>query len=549
MSRRGFMPCLIILPSPSEGFNMALVTNGNSIKDILDMIDGLKEDAVAAQEVLVDIDLPSLRQIASGVIDRLGGSLQFVFAVDERPGSDGFSLHHVFGISARHCFLHVRSEVPTGSLEFPSLTPILPSANWHERKIADMHGLIPVDHPDPRRLVLHEDWPDGLSPLNYDFDASRPVPRVAGEYMFQRIEGEGIFEIPVGPVHAGIIEPGHFRFSSIGEKILYLELRLFYKYRGVERYLQGKSLLGGVLAAERISGDETVANAVAYCQAVERIAGIDIPERAKRLRAVLQELERIHCHLADIAGAATDVAFSAGAAKAAILRERVMAINETVSGSRFLRGVIVHGGLRRDIDNGASRGLLDFADASRNALNELKSSIFDRSSVLDRFERTGALSKSNAVDLAVVGPVARASGIPTDARIDYPYGFYELYPLEIAVRNDGDVAARVRIKFDEIERSLQIIEDALCDIQSGDICAKDTSLPSSGHGLGWAEAPRGLTLCWVEIGDDGRIVNCRWRTPSFNNWPALPYALEGDIVPDFPLVNKSFNLSYAGNDL
>lgn len=528
---------------------MAAIVRGKNIVDIQDAVKDLDKGAVKTEEVFVDIELTSLHKFATDIVGRLGGSLQFIFAVDERPQGEGFSLRHIFGVPAYHCFIHLRSKVASGSLDFPSLTPILPSANWHERKIADMHGLIPVDHPDPRRLVLHEDWPDGIYPMNHDFDPAQPVPRVAGEYQFQRIEGEGVFEIPVGPVHAGIIEPGHFRFSSIGEKILYLELRHFYKYRGVERYLQGRSIIEGVLAAERISGDETVANSVAYCQAIERIAGIDITDRAKGLRAILQELERIHCHLADIAGAATDVAFSVGASKAAILRERVMAINEAIFGSRFLRSTIIPGGLRRDIDDGAHALLLGFVDSTRNALEEFKSSLMDRSSVLDRFERTGALNRNHAVALTVVGPVARSTGIPIDARIDYPYGFYVRYPLEIAVRNDGDVAARVRLKFDEIEQSLGIIKYALHDIRSGNVCVKDISLTPNESCLGWSEAPRGLTLCWVEVGDNNRITNCRWRTPSFNNWPALPYALQGDIVPDFPLVNKSFNLSYAGNDL
>jgi Ni,Fe-hydrogenase III large subunit len=412
-----------------------------------------------------------------------------------------------------------------------------------------MLGLTPTGHPDPRRLVLHEDWPQGLYPWREDFDRSQKVPRVKGTYEFHKVGGEGVFEIPVGPVHAGIIEPGHFRFSSVGEKILYLELRLFYTHRGIEQFMQGKSLLEGALVSERISGDETVANSVAYSRAIERIFSLTIPKRAQKLRAVLLELERIHCHLADIGGAATDVAFSVGAAKATILREKVMDICEMMSGSRFLRGMIIPGGLRRDIDDEVIHRISVLIHVALCDLKELETTIFSRSSVIDRFVKTGVLSREHALNLGVVGPIARASGIPADARADYPYGFYAMHPPDILTRFDGDVAARVRLKFDEARQSLGIIEAALGDMSGGAVYEGDFTVPSNRQALGWVEAPRGLTLCWVELDDEAKIAHCRWRTPSFNNWPALPYALHGDIVPDFPLVNKSFNLSYAGNDL
>jgi len=503
----------------------------------------------ALGEVLIDIELSLLPKLALDIVDELHGTLQFIFAVDERSHNNGFSLHHIFGIPSKRCLLHLKSVIPADAPEFPSLALQLPAMNWHERKIADMLGLTPVGHPDPRRLVLHEDWPQGVYPWRDDFDSKQKVPRVKGTYEFHRIEGEGVFEIAVGPVHAGIIEPGHFRFSSVGEKILYLELRLFYKHRGIERFMRGRSLLEGALVAERVSGDETVANSVAYSQAIERIFKVAIPERAQRLRAVFLELERMHCHLADIGGAATDIAFSIGAAKAALLREKVMSLCEMVSGSRFLRGMIAPGGLRRDIDNEVIHRISSFIEIALCDVKELEATTFSRSSVIDRFMKTGVLSTEHALNLGVVGPVARASGIAVDTRTDYPYGFYAMHPLDIITRFDGDVAARVRLKFDEVRQSLGIIEAALGAIKSGAVRTGDFAVSSRGQALGWVEAPRGMTLCWVEIDDEAKIANCRLRTPSFNNWPALPYALHGNIVPDFPLVNKSFNLSYAGNDL
>lgn len=513
-------------------------------------------------------DIPS---IASRIVNELDGSLQFIFAVDEgvkeldEGGAKGrYALHHVFCIPSINRIMRVVSHIPADSLEFPSVALDFPVANWHERKISDLLGLKPVGHPDTRRLVMHEDWPDNNYLLRNDFDRNQPIPRVDGKYEFVKVEGEGVFEIPVGPVHAGIIEPGHFRFSSVGERIIYLELRMFYKHRGVELLMKDKTLLEGVLLSERISGDESVASSAAFCHAVESIYSSVIPIRAQCIRAILLELERMHCHLADIAGAATDVAFPVGASNALILREKVLSLCESLTGSRFMRGMLIPGGLRRDIDDSSFSKLLDTLEEIECSLSELESSLFSRSSVVDRFASTGKLETKHAKDLGAVGPVARASGIEIDSRVDFPYGYYALRQPEIITKNDGDVSARVRLKFDEIRQSISIIRSAVEDVKDMDteddcVCTDLSAVDGdgmsavskvcAGSALGWTEAPRGQTLCWVELDNDGKISNCRWRTPSFNNWPALPYALAGDIVPDFPLVNKSFNLSYAGTDL
>jgi Ni,Fe-hydrogenase III large subunit/Ni,Fe-hydrogenase III component G len=555
-------------------------------------------------------DIPS---IASRIVNELDGSLQFIFAVDENGKDAGegganvkaknrFALHHVFCIPSINRIMRVVSRVPAGTPEFPSLASDYPVANWHERKISDLLGLKPVGHPDTRRLIMHEDWPDDTYLLRNDFDRNGSIPRVEGKYEFVKVEGEGVFEIAVGPVHAGIIEPGHFRFSSVGERIIYLELRMFYKHRAVELLMKGKTLLHGTLLSERISGDESVANSTAFCHAVENVYELAIPLRAQCIRAILLELERIHCHLADIAGAATDVAFPVGASNALILREKVLSLCESITGSRFMRGMVIPGGLRRDIDASSFAELLETMEEIGCSLSELESSLFSRSSVVDRFAGTGKLETKHATDLGTVGPVARSSDIRIDSRVDFPYGYYALKQLDVITKNDGDVSARVRLKFDEIRQSLAIIHSAVEDLnamllenrcicadldtvgRNTGMCDADSSVNmhgsanagagyymdavkspdsgtcvkngaavaagvSAGSALGWVEAPRGQTLCWVELDGNRVISDCRWRTPSFNNWPALPYALSGDIVPDFPLVNKSFNLSYAGTDL
>jgi Ni,Fe-hydrogenase III large subunit/Ni,Fe-hydrogenase III component G len=475
----------------------------------------------------------------------LNCSLVLMFATDERARNKCFKIYYVFSCKGDE-FIIIQINIDETFPGFPTLTHKIPCANWYEREIQDMFGLGPAGHPDPRRLIHFEDWPPGLYPLRKDFDIRSKPGRVKGEYAYRKVEGEGVYEIPVGPVHAGVIEPGHFRFSVAGEPILNLEIRHFYTHKGVEKLYESTSIDKAVFLAERISGDNSAAHSTAFCQAVEKIAGMDIPPRAKYIRTILLELERIYNHLGDIAGIATDVAYPFGAAHASKLKEQVMQLNEKVTGSRLLRGMNTIGGVRRDIGDKKEMVSKEL-DMLQNNFRELMELLISSPSVADRIETTGRISTEISKGLHVVGLVGRASGIDSDVRRDHPYAAYPELEFKVPVRKAGDVNARTLVRADEVYESLALIQQALSRLPEGEIRTEITKIPD-GCALGYTEAPRGETLYWVDISNN-KIERCKVRDPSFCNWLAIEYAVLDNIVPDFPIINKSLSLSYSGNDM
>jgi Ni,Fe-hydrogenase III large subunit len=407
----------------------------------------------------------------------------------------------------------------------------------------EMSGVVPLDHPDPRGLHLH-DWPKHEHPLSPSFPKARKVPRTGEQFHYRKVEGEGVLEVPVGPVHAGVIEPGHFRFSTAGEPILNLEIRLGYVHRGVEKELEGCSLPRALRLIERISGDNGVAHSLAFCQAVEM--GMAVPERAKLLRCIYAEMERIYNHLGDIGGMATDVAFAVPAADATVLRERMLQLNQRLCGSRLLWGTMAIGGVAKDLDHHAAdvleRSMVDLG----LDLEPIERTLGNSPSFLDRVETTGVLSLQMAKDLRATGPVARAAGWDRDARRDFPYAAYPHLSFLVPVHREGDVLARLKVKVEEVKESISLIKQCLDHLHIGEL---KVAVPvPHGFGLGMVEAPRGELVHCVHF-DQGKIVRYKVRDPSFCNWPTMERAVLGNIVPDFPLINKSYNLSYAGNDL
>ncbi|HEY9204299.1 MAG TPA: NADH-quinone oxidoreductase subunit C [Candidatus Methanoperedens sp.] len=502
------------------------------------------EEAVSHNETYLTVKKDAAVKICDFIYHHLDVPLISVFAQDQRYTLGCFRISYVFSLDREDSFIIIQINIEKE--HFSSITQKIPSANWYEREIRDMFGLIPDGHPDPRPLIHFEDWPLGLYPLRKDFDIKKKPPRVEGEYVYRRVEGEGVYEIPVGPVHAGVIEPGHFRFSVAGEPILNLEIRHFYTHKGVEKMFETISIDKAVFLAERISGDNSVAHAVAFCQAVEKIAGVDVPQRAKYTRTILLELERLYNHLGDIAGIATDVAYAFGAAHANRLKENVMQLNEIVSGSRVLRGMNTIGGVRRDI--GDKKDIISQRLSSLNLdFRELMDLLFASPSVADRIETTGRIYNDIARGLHVVGPAARASGIDRDTRRDHPYAAYGDIEFRVPVLKTGDVNARTRVRADEVYESIAIIQQALSSLPEGDIKANIKEIPD-GYALGYTEAPRGETVYWVNISKN-KIERCKVRDPSFCNWLAIEYAVLDNIVPDFPIINKSLSLSYSGNDM
>jgi Ni,Fe-hydrogenase III large subunit len=422
-----------------------------------------------------------------------------------------------------------------------SATAITPSASWYERELHDLYGIEITGHPNLQPLVFHESWPSGVHP---HLDAS--LNPVRGEYRFLKVKGDGVCEVPVGPVHAGIIEPGHFRFSVVGDTVLNLELRHFYTHKGIEARFEGIPVPSGVMLAESVSGDNCFAHAVAYSQAIENAFGISVPPRGRALRLIGLELERMLAHIADVGALCGDVAFAVPAAYTARLKEFLLQASARIVGTRFWRGLSRPGGMTRDLPGEDTRALGAAIAIAVNEFAELAQMILATPSVLNRFETTGILTRELARALAVVGPAARASGLRLDVRRDHPYGHYRTIPVTAPHHSSGDVMARARIRIEETAISARLIAQTIDELPAG---AVSVPVPwqASAEGFSAVESPRGELLYFIRV-RDGQIQRCHIKSPSFQNWPALPMAMPGNIIADFPLINKSFNLSYSGCD-
>ncbi len=448
-------------------------------------------------------------------------------------------VHYVFDVGThdyKQMMLPVEGPVRSIALQ-------VPAASWYERELHDQYGVEVSGHPDLRPLVFHENWPDGVHPM---VDAVDRVPWASREYRFLTVQGNGIAEVAVGPVHAGIIEPGHFRFSVVGDTVLHLELRHFYTHKGTEKLFEGSFVNAGTMIAESVSGDNCFAHAVAYSQAVENACRVDAPPRASAIRLIGMEFERLLCHISDVGGLCTDVGFTVAAASATRIKESLLQVSSECCGTRYWRGIAVPGGLRFAFD---SRKILEFSQAVSVAARQfadLAQLILNTPSIQNRFEAAGILPRDVARDLAVVGPVARASGIDLDVRRDHPYGHYDSAQFEVPVTHYGDVMARARIRIEEAAISARLIQQTASALPAGSVLTP-LELRGELHGSSAVESPRGELYYWLET-HDGLLTRCYIKSPSFQNWPAMPFAVADNIIADFPLINKSFNLSYSGCD-
>ena len=476
------------------------------------------------------------------------GRLVSLFADDARDQAGAFHLYYVFALDAAHGFCILRVPVSPAQPVFTSLTNALPAVNWQEREIQDLFGLKLEGHPNPRRCALHDDWPK-VYPLRKDFDLHTVLPPFSGErHKFRKVEGEGVFQVPVGPVHAGIIEPGHFLFSVAGEPVLYLQIRLFYTHKGTEKLFENIPVAHGVRLAESISGDSSFAHATAFCHAVERAANVEAPPRARALRTVCLELERLYNHIADIGAIATDVAFAVANAHAMRLKERLLRLNEQITGHRLLRGVAALGGVRCDWGVAQIEAIRQLVAWLRPEFESLVGLIQASSSTRDRLETTGILKPETARDLGVVGLAGRASGVDRDLRRDFPHADYGRVTFTVPVYREGDVLRRMQVRIDEVRQSLSIIEQVIAALPEGATRVDVPAPPPNQVALGYVEGWRGEIFHWIRTDGSGRLARCKIKDPSLQNWPALSEAILGNIIPDFPVVNKSFNLSYSGTD-
>lgn len=434
-----------------------------------------------------------------------------------------------------------------GQANYPSLTASLPATHWAERAVGDFFGLRANGHPRWKSLLLHDDhWPLDLFPLAGAAQATTPRK----PYTFLQVEGEGGHEIPVGPIHAGIIEPGHFRFSCIGEIITNLEIRLGYQHRGIEKRLTEVPWQQSCFIAESASSDAAAGNALTHAVALEQILGIAPPPRAQALRTIALELERLANHIGDLGALAGDIGYSPGASLFPPLRGATLSLAQLLTGNRRQRWYIHPGGVARDIDEARRRMLLEGLAKLAKQVQEHLPLILEHPGVIERMEGTGRLAPSLARDFGLVGPAGRASGSRYDARRHFAHGKYPEAAPAVAYRNEGDVLARAQIKTDEIASSISIITHCLELLPVSPIdMALPLELPINATGIGIVEAWRGELIHWITTDESGNISRYAIKDPSFNNWTGLAIAIRGNLVADFPLCNKSFNLSYSGNDL
>ncbi|MCX6755377.1 MAG: NADH-quinone oxidoreductase subunit C [Candidatus Nomurabacteria bacterium] len=501
---------------------------------------------------LVKVEAVNILEIANDLYNHKNLPLKLVTATDERFENGCFKIWYIFGIPKENIFIALFIELKNIE-EFPSIVSVVFEAGNYERKIKTFFGLTPAGAFDTRPIILHENWPIDVFPLRKDFNLQTKVKQSTGTYEFQRVDGEGIYEIPVGPIHAGIIEPGHFRFSVAGEEIMLLEARLGFVHKSIEKIFESEiSIDEKIKLSEKISGDSSFSYSAAFCRSIENLAGIEVSKRAEYLRAIYSELERLTNHFGDVGAMMLDTGFNFGGANGSRLREIVMQLNERLTGSRFLRGVNVVGGVTKDIDLNEKQILLNNLEKIFKDFEEVIEVVESKISLLNRLRGTGAITHTIAKDFGVLGVPARAVGIENDTRLDFPYSVYqELDFSKAEVQTTGDVYARFYVRIKEIRTSFNLIEKALINLPEGKINSSldKIVLKKNSVVITLVEGWRGEIAYFITTDLNGNISRVYPRDPSFLNWSAVGCAGPGNVVPDFPLINKSFNLSYTGNDL
>jgi Ni,Fe-hydrogenase III large subunit/Ni,Fe-hydrogenase III component G len=478
-----------------------------------------------------------------------GGRLVSTWGTDRRHGpAGGFAACAAYALPGGLAWLDLSLDASAPSC--PDLAAIFPAAGRMQRATTDLLGIEFAGTADTRPWLDHGLWPEALRPLRNDVPVAKAnPPALPANYPFVRVEGDGVHEIAVGPVHAGIIEPGHFRFSVVGEKVLRLEQHLGYKHKGIDRRFTELSPLEANRLAGRVSGDSTVAFAWAYCMALESATACDVPARAQWLRALMLERERVANHLGDLGALGNDAALGFALTQFSRLREDWLRLSMQAFGHRLMMDCVTPGGVIGDLDRPLQERMAQQCDAIEAELRVMRSVYEDHAGLQDRFRGTGHVSPPLAAQLGLTGLAGRASGLTADLRCDHAWAPYDQHAVKLAGHRDGDVAARVSVRFDEALESLRLIRALCAGLPDGALCVPVALPVRDAVGAGWVEGWRGEILVALELAADGRIRRCHAHDPSWQNWPVLEHAVIGNIVPDFPLINKSFNLSYAGHDL
>lgn len=481
---------------------------------------------------------------AAKELRQTGAELLTLWGTDDRDRNDCFHMYAVY-LSADGVVV-VKHPIDTSTLTYPDIGNLFPAARRMQRATYDLLG-IAADATDRRGWLRHDGWPDTVFPLRRDAE-QQPGPGASAPYPFVSVTGDGVHEIPVGPVHAGTIEPGHFRFSIVGEKVLRLEERLGYTHKGVAKRFEQLAQTEGHRLAARLSGDSAVAFSWAYCTAIEAVTHVECPPRAAALRAVALELERVANHLGDLGALGNDAGFAFGLVQFSRLKEDLLRKNSAAFGARYLLDYVIPGGVAVDMVPSSRQSLLEQCAGIEKEIRALRTIYDEHPGLQDRFRGTGRLERLTAIELGAIGLAGRASGIARDLRVDHPWEPYALLQTRLAAQTSGDVAARVQVRFDEALESLRLCNMLLRELPSGPIWIPVPIAEAYRLGMGIIESWRGPVIIALEAGIEGAIRRCHAHDPSWQNWPLLEYAIMGNIVPDFPLINKSFNLSYTGHD-
>lgn len=474
-----------------------------------------------------------------------GARLLALWGADDRDCDGMFRVFAAFLLPAQVVVL--AHAMLAGTPVYPSLTHWFPVADRLQRAVRDLLG-VAADDGDTRPWLRHGGWPEDCFPLRRDVNAATTYPNHPQPYPFVTVSGEGVHEIAVGPVHAGTIEPGHFHISVVGEKVLRLEMQMGYAHKGIAKRFEMQLLHEGHRLAARISGDSAIAFSWAYCAALESITGTELSARALALRALALERERLANHLGDLGALGNDAGLAFGLTQFSGLKEQLLRLNQAAFGQRYLFDYLIPGGVVMAPEPGRVRELLDETAMLEHAVPALRAIYDDHAGLQERFRDAGQVTPALAQAHGALGLIGRASGVAQDLRIDLPWPPYDRLRPVLALRTEGDVAARVQVRFDETMQSLRLCRLLLEALPAGSIVVNLPSAEPGRLGLGLIEGWRGPVMIALETDADNRIRRCHAHDPSWQNWPLVEYAALDNIVPDFPLINKSFNLAYSGHD-
>ncbi|WP_035604058.1 NADH-quinone oxidoreductase subunit C [Edwardsiella tarda] len=512
----------------------------------------LDESWQTATQATITVKTGMLPEVVEYLYYQQGGWLSVLFGNDERPLCGSYAVYYVLSMEqGTKCWITVKALVDANTREYPSVTPRVPAAVWGEREVRDMYGLIAVGLPDERRLVLPDDWPDDLYPLRKDaMDyRQRPAPTTDQEtYPFVNESGSGKI-VPIGPLHITSDEPGHFRLFVDGEDIVDADYRLFYVHRGMEKLAETRMGYNEVtFLSDRVCGICGFAHSTAYTSSVENALGIEVPLRAKAIRSILLEVERLHSHLLNLGLSCHFVGFDAGFMQFFRVREKSMKMAEILTGARKTYGLNLIGGIRRDMLKADMIATRQLAAEMRAEVKALIDILFSTPNIEQRTVGIGRLDPQIARDFSNVGPMVRASGHARDTRADHPFAGYDLLPMTVHSEQGCDVISRVKVRINEVFTALNMIEFGLDNLPGGPLAVEGFNYVPHRFALGFTEAPRGDDIHWSMTGDNQKLYRWRCRAATYANWPTLRYMLRGNTVSDAPLIIGSLDPCYSCTD-